>query len=58
MSVNLQKGQKVNLKKSDGGRLKRVIVGLGWDEAEQKSGGLFSSLFGSGNSSLQLLRYI
>lgn len=35
MSVNLQKGQKVNLKKSDGGRLKRVIVGLGWDEAEQ-----------------------
>lgn len=49
MSVNLQKGQKVNLKKSDGGRLKRVIVGLGWDEAEQKSGGLFSSLFGSGN---------
>lgn len=40
MSVNLQKGQKVDLRKSDGGTLRKVVVGLGWDEAEKK--GLFS----------------
>lgn len=34
MSVSLVKGQKVELRKSDGGTLKRVVVGLGWDEAE------------------------
>ena len=38
MSVNLQKGQKVDLRKNDGGTLRRVMVGLGWDEAEQKGG--------------------
>ncbi len=39
MSVNLQKGQKVNLRKSNGqGSLQRVMVGLGWDEVEQKRG--------------------
>lgn len=38
MSVNLQKGQRVDLRKSDGGTLKRVIVGLGWDAVKQ---GLF-----------------
>ena len=39
MSVNLQKGQKVNLKKANGqGSLQRVMVGLGWDEVEQKRG--------------------
>ena len=37
MSVNLQKGQKVNLRKANGqGALQRVMVGLGWDEVEQK----------------------
>ena len=44
MSVNLQKGQKVDLRKPDGGQLTRVMVGLGWDEAEQGKG-LFRSLF-------------
>ena len=44
MSVNLQKGRKVDLRKSDGGQLTKVLVGLGWDEAE-RSGGLFRSLF-------------
>ena len=39
MSVNLQKGQKVNLKKSDGQALSRIRVGLGWDPVEQKSSG-------------------
>ena len=32
MSVNLQKGQKVDLTKSNEG-LKTIVVGLGWDEA-------------------------
>lgn len=35
MSVNLQKGQKVELRK-DSGVLRHVIVGLGWDEVQQK----------------------
>lgn len=38
MSVNLQKGQKVDLRKNDGGVLRRVMVGLGWDEVKQKGG--------------------
>ena len=38
MSVNLQKGQKVDLRKEDGGTLRRVMVGLGWDEVKQKRG--------------------
>lgn len=37
MSVNLQKGQKVDLTKGNSS-LKRVIVGLGWDAAEQQHG--------------------
>lgn len=31
MSVNLSKGQTVNLAKQDGGELSRVRMGLGWD---------------------------
>ena len=38
MSVNLQKGQKVELRKSNGGTLRKVMVGLGWDEVQQKRG--------------------
>lgn len=52
MAVNLQKGQKVDLRKSDGSELKKVMVGLGWDEAEKSSGskkGLFGALFGGEN---------
>lgn len=37
MSVNLQKGQKIDLTKGGGG-LRAVMVGLGWDEVEQKRG--------------------
>ena len=33
MSVNLQRGHKVELRKSDGNALNQVVVGLGWDEA-------------------------
>ena len=40
MSVNLKKGQKINLSKEKEG-LSRVIVGLGWDAAE-RTGGFFS----------------
>lgn len=49
MAVNLQKGQKVSLKKSDGKTLSRLMVGLGWDAAEQKKG-FFGRLFGSADS--------
>lgn len=38
MAVNLQKGQKVDLKKPDGSALRHVMVGLGWD-AVKKPGG-------------------
>jgi stress response protein SCP2 len=41
MSVNLQKGQKVDLTKGNSG-LKRVMVGLGWDEVQPEKTGLFS----------------
>ena len=47
MGVNLQKGQKVNLKKSDGQALSSIRIGLGWDPVKQeKKGGLFGSIFG------------
>lgn len=49
MSVNLQKGQKVDLTKGNAG-LARVMVGLGWDEAKPAEGaskGLFGGLFSS-----------
>jgi stress response protein SCP2 len=45
MSVNLKKGQKVELKKDNGGQLTRVTVALGWDEAQGNAGG-FLGLFG------------
>ena len=37
MSVKLQKGQKVNLSKDHAG-LSGIVVGLGWDEVQQKRG--------------------
>ena len=37
MSISLQKGQKVSLSKDNAG-LSKVLVGLGWDEVEQKRG--------------------
>lgn len=52
MSVSLQKGQKVSLSKDHAG-LSKIIVGLGWDEAQQSSKGLFGSLLGgSSNQSI------
>ena len=49
MAVSLQKGQKVSLTKSNPG-LSKVMVGLGWDEAPQKSQGVFGALFGGGKT--------
>ena len=43
MAVNLVKGQKVNLVKESAG-LRRIRVGLGWDEAQPQKG-IFASLF-------------
>lgn len=40
MGINLQKGQKIDLTKGGGG-LTNVMVGLGWDEVQQR-GGFFS----------------
>ena len=51
MAVNLQKGQKVNLTKSNGSKLTKLMVGLGWDAAEQPSGGFLSRIF-SGSSNI------
>lgn len=44
MSVNLSKGQKVNLSKQRNG-LSKVMVGLGWDEVQQNTGffGMFKA---------------
>ena len=42
MSVGLQKGQKVSLSKDNAG-LSKVMIGLGWDEVQQKKKGFFSA---------------
>lgn len=44
MGVNLKKGQKINLVKSDGRKLTKLMVGLGWDAVEQPQG-FFSRIF-------------
>ena len=36
MSVNLTKGQKISLVKPGSAGLKKIMVGLGWDEVQQK----------------------
>ena len=48
MPVDLVKGQKISLDKEVGGRLSRVVMGLGWDVA--KRGGFLGGLFGGGDS--------
>lgn len=44
MSINLSKGQKINLSKEQAG-LRHIMVGLGWDEVQQAPKGFLSSLF-------------
>jgi len=46
LGVTLSKGQKVDLTKAHPG-LQNVVVGLGWDAAQNKSGGILGGLFGS-----------
>lgn len=49
MGISLQKGQKIDLTK--GGGLRQVMVGLGWDEAQQNGGGgFFKALLGGGQT--------
>lgn len=45
MAVSLKKGQKVDLKKSSGEVLDKILVGLGWDAIEQPKKGGFFGLF-------------
>ncbi len=47
MSINLQKGQKIDLTKKGEG-LKELMVGLGWDEAEPEKKKGLAGLFGGG----------
>lgn len=51
MSINLQKGQRIDLTKGNAG-LNKIFVGLGWDEvtAKPSGGGLLKSLFGSSSN--------
>ena len=44
MAVSLKKGQKISLVKSDGKKLSKIMVGLGWDAANAESG-FFKKLF-------------
>ena len=44
MAVSLKKGQKMSLVKSDGKKLTKIMVGLGWDAANAE-GGFFKKLF-------------
>ncbi|MEF9991561.1 MAG: TerD family protein [Romboutsia sp.] len=50
MSINLKKGQKIDLKKVSPG-LSNIRVGLGWDPV-QVNGGFLKSLFGGAQSSV------
>lgn len=48
VAINLQKGQRVDLTKSNPG-LSKIMVGLGWDPVQGGGGGgLFGGLFGGG----------
>ncbi|WP_317913465.1 TerD family protein [Carnobacterium maltaromaticum] len=52
MAINLSKGQKIDLTKSNP-TLNNITVGLGWDEAAQSGGGgLLGGLFGSKPSAI------
>ncbi|MEH7352698.1 TerD family protein [Neobacillus drentensis] len=50
MAINLQKGQRVDLTKSNPG-LSKIMVGLGWDPMKSGGGGgLFGGMFGGGGA--------
>jgi len=52
MSINLVKGQKIDLSKGPTG-LSKIMVGLGWDPVEKK-GGLLGGLFGGSGSTANI----
>lgn len=54
MSINLSKEQKVSLVKQDGSSLGKVLLGLGWDEANAKSAGGFFKKVLSGGGEIDL----
>ena len=50
LAINLQKGQRVDLTKTNPG-LSKITVGLGWDPVQSGGGsGLFGGLFGGGSA--------
>jgi stress response protein SCP2 len=50
VAINLQKGQRVDLTKSNPG-LSKIMVGLGWDPVQSGGGGgLFGGLFGGSSA--------
>lgn len=51
MSINLVKGQKIDLTKNNN-TLKKLIVGLGWDPVKQAKRGLFG--FGASNNNVDV----
>lgn len=51
MSINLQKGQRINLTKDNPG-LKKTMVGLGWDPIKQSAKGLLGGLFGGSQAQI------
>lgn len=53
MAINLQKGQKVSLKKTISSGLGEILVNLNWNSQPIRKGFL-SSLFGSGGSGIDL----
>ena len=57
MPISLAKGQKISLAKEAGSTsLSKVVMGVGWDMAQTKRGGLLGGLFGgkSGSESIDL----
>ncbi|MCK8058240.1 MULTISPECIES: TerD family protein [unclassified Fusibacter] len=50
MSINLTKGQKIDLSKGKP-NLSKLMVGLGWDPVQKKAG-LLGSLFGGGGANI------
>jgi tellurium resistance protein TerZ len=37
MAINLEKGQRINLEKSDGAKLQNICVGINWGAIVKKS---------------------
>ncbi len=51
MSINLNKGDKIDLKKSNPG-LSKITVGLGWDPVSEGGGGFLKALLGSSKANI------